>query len=110
MRRDELSIVKFRLIKVEALKQTIARDVILSFYFPGTLMLYCLDFGEFDLTVKKKKKKKTTILDEELGEDLVDSSGDSWLTSERDYTYEEVRLLSCLEYPMLIHSTTSRTY
>jgi hypothetical protein len=43
------------------------------------------------LSTKKKKKKKTIALDEELGEDSIDSSGDSWLTSERDYTYEEVK-------------------
>jgi len=48
------------------------------------------DLGDFDMTAKKKKKKKTTILDEELGEDMVDSSGDSWFNSERDYTYEEL--------------------
>jgi len=49
------------------------------------------DFGDFDMTAKKKKKKKTTILlDDELGEDMVDGSGDSWGTSERDYTYEEL--------------------
>jgi len=48
------------------------------------------DAGAFDLSTKKKKKKKTIALDEELGEDSIDSSGDSWLTSERDYTYEEL--------------------
>jgi len=49
------------------------------------------DPDAFDLTTKKKKKKKTNlILDDELGDDSVDSSGDSWLTSERDYTYEEL--------------------
>ena len=54
-------------------------------------ILLFTDPDAFDLTTKKKKKKKTNlILDDELGDDSVDSSGDSWLTSERDYTYEEV--------------------
>ena len=67
-----------------------------------------LDFGDFDPTLKKKKKKKTTILDDELGDDAVDSSGDSWLTSERDYTYEEVSPrvhLNFLNISKVIHST-----
>lgn len=47
-------------------------------------------FGEFDMTAKKKKKKKTAIIEEELGDDIVDGSGDSWVSSERDYNYEEL--------------------
>jgi len=47
-------------------------------------------FGEFDMTAKKKKKKKTAIIEEELGDDIVDGSGDSWASSERDYNYEEL--------------------
>lgn len=42
------------------------------------------------MSTKKKKKKKTAALniEEELGDDSLDT--DSWLSSEREYTYEEV--------------------
>lgn len=50
-----------------------------------------VDLGDFDIKMqKKKKKKKIAMFDEDLGEDTTDSHSDSWLTSERDYTYEEL--------------------
>ena len=43
------------------------------------------------MTAKKKKKKKGVLLDDELGDDAAqEEGGDSWLSSTRDYTYEEV--------------------
>lgn len=49
------------------------------------------DFADFDMSVKKKKKKKAAIvLDDEIAEDAGYATSDSWITSERDYTYQEL--------------------
>lgn len=49
------------------------------------------ELGDFDMTAKKKKKKKGVLLDDELGDDAAqEDGGDSWLSSTRDYTYEEM--------------------
>lgn len=49
------------------------------------------DLGEFDMSVKKKKKKKgAAVIDDEMFDEDIDLTSDSWLHSERDYTYEEL--------------------